>query len=348
MPFIDEILKYSTLSIIGMEKNTGKTESLNYILKRIESINKNRSIGHINVAITSIGIDGESIDQVSKTKKPEILLAKDTLFVTTENFYRLKSLTAEILNISKRKSSLGKLVTAKVVTSGKVIISGPSTVAWLEDYLKEMKALHVNLSIIDGALSRKSLGSPALTEAIILTTGAAVSPYLPELVKKTKFLLQLMNLPLVDIADNQTIEQLKYLDSGLYAITNDSRIIDIQIPSALLIHQYKENLFQNGQTFYIAGALTDQILNFLRIQKEIKETVLIVKDFTKIFASQEAVNSFIKSGGQIQLLLKNKLIAICVNPTSPSGFTYNSDLLCETLSKEFQIPVYDIVKNDYN
>ncbi len=347
MPFVDEILKYETLSIIGMEKNTGKTECLNYILKRIESKNKNTGNSHISVAITSIGIDGESIDQVSKTKKPEIFLAKDTLFVTTENFYRSKSVTAEILNLSHRKSSLGKLVTAKVVTPGKVIISGPSTVAWLEEYLQEMKALQVDLSIIDGALSRKSLGSPALTEAIILTTGAAVSPYLPELIKKTRFLLQLMNLPIVDIADNQLIDQLKYLDSGLYAISNNSQIIDIQIPSALLINQYKDNLFQFGNTFYIPGALTDQILNFLRIQKEIKKTVLIVKDFTKIFASQVALSSFIKSGGNIQLLLKNKLIALCVNPTSPSGFTYNSDMLCDTLSKEFQIPVYDIVKNDY-
>jgi len=348
MPFIDEILKYATLSIIGMEKNTGKTECLNYILKRIESKNNNRSDSPISVAVTSIGIDGESIDQVSKTKKPEILLAKNTLFVTTENFYRSKSLTAEILNLSHRKSSLGKLVTAKVVTPGKVIISGPSTVAWLEEYLQEMKTLHVDLSIIDGALSRKSLGSPALTDAVILTTGAAVSPYLPELIKKTRFLLQLINLPLVDFCNDQLVDQLKYKDAGLYAITSDFQVMDIQIPSALLIHQYKENVFQFGSTFYIPGALTDQILNFLRVQKEIHKTLVIVKDFTKIFASQEAVNSFIKSGGQIQLLLKNKLIALCVNPTSPSGFTYNSDMLCDVLSKEFQIPVYDIVKNDYN
>jgi hypothetical protein len=347
MPFIDEILKYKTLSIIGMEKNTGKTECLNYILKRIESINKNKSNSHIAVAITSIGIDGESIDQVSKTKKPEIFLAQNTVFVTTENFYRSKSLTSEILNLSQRKSSLGKLVTAKVITPGKVIISGPSTVAWLDQYLQEMKTLHIDLSIIDGALSRKSLGSPALTEAVILTTGASVSPYLPELLKKTRFLLQLMNLPLVDFSDDQIVDQLKYKDTGLYAISKDFKVMDIEIPSALLIHQYKENLFQYGYTFYIPGALTEQILKFLRIQKEIRKTTVIVKDFTKIFASQEVVQSFIKAGGQIQLLLKNKLIALCVNPTSPSGFTYNSEMLCDALSKEFQIPVYDIVKNKY-
>ena len=35
MPFIGEILKYKSLSIVGMEKNTGKTECLNYIIDRL-------------------------------------------------------------------------------------------------------------------------------------------------------------------------------------------------------------------------------------------------------------------------------------------------------------------------
>ena len=40
MPFIEEILKYKSLSIVGMEKNTGKTECLNYILGRISGMEK--------------------------------------------------------------------------------------------------------------------------------------------------------------------------------------------------------------------------------------------------------------------------------------------------------------------
>ena len=35
MPFIKEILKYDSLSIVGLEKNVGKTECLNYILSRL-------------------------------------------------------------------------------------------------------------------------------------------------------------------------------------------------------------------------------------------------------------------------------------------------------------------------
>ena len=67
MPFINEILKYDSLSIVGLEKNVGKTECLNYILSRLPLDAK-------SIAVTSIGIDGENKDQVTATKKPEIYL----------------------------------------------------------------------------------------------------------------------------------------------------------------------------------------------------------------------------------------------------------------------------------
>ena len=35
MGFVDDISDYRSLAIVGLEKNTGKTECLNYILRRI-------------------------------------------------------------------------------------------------------------------------------------------------------------------------------------------------------------------------------------------------------------------------------------------------------------------------
>ena len=64
MPFIKDILRYKSISFVGMDKNAGKTETLNYVLSRLHSFN-NKS-----VAVTSIGIDGETIDQVTKTSNP--------------------------------------------------------------------------------------------------------------------------------------------------------------------------------------------------------------------------------------------------------------------------------------
>ena len=51
MTFIDDILNYDSLSIVGLQKNTGKTVSLNYVLDRLPIYRK-------RFAVTSIGIDG--------------------------------------------------------------------------------------------------------------------------------------------------------------------------------------------------------------------------------------------------------------------------------------------------
>lgn len=349
MPFIDDILQYSSLSIIGMEKNTGKTECLNYIINRMQN-----RVNHIvksdkpyTLAVTSIGIDGENMDQVTHTHKPEIYLNPGNLFVTTEKHFREKRLTAEIIDISDRKTSLGRLVTAKALSYGRVILSGPNTTKWLEQFLVQMDRAGVDLTIIDGALSRKSSGSPIITQSLILTTGAAVSPYMPELLQKTKFVFKLINLPAFESDNTLLINQLKEIDNGVFAIDPHQKLHDLKIPSAMLINKFKDHLFDYGHVIYISGAVTDNILNFLRIQKEIRKTILIVKDFTRIFAKQENVHAFLNAGGSLKLLFKNKCIAICVNPTSPTGYTINSDLLCKTLCQELQIPVYDIVKNDY-
>lgn len=83
MPFIKEILKSDSLSIVGLEKNTGKTECLKYILDRLP-------VDKLRVAVTSIGIDGETTDQVTGTGKPQVFLKEGMLFATSEKFYKSK------------------------------------------------------------------------------------------------------------------------------------------------------------------------------------------------------------------------------------------------------------------
>ena len=53
--------------MVGMEKNCGKTECLNYIIRRLP-------LHERKVCVTSIGLDGERTDQVTRTPKPEIVL----------------------------------------------------------------------------------------------------------------------------------------------------------------------------------------------------------------------------------------------------------------------------------
>jgi hypothetical protein len=334
MPLIEQLQPYKSLSIIGMEKNTGKTTCLNYFLQQFKETER-------KIAVTSIGIDGEQIDLVTNTAKPEIKIFKGMGFVTSEFFYKKKKLTAEILDVSQRATSHGRLVFAKAVTSGNVILSGPNTTVWLKQSMEQLYALGFDFVIIDGALSRKSLASPTLSESLILTTGAAVSPILSELVRKTKFVYQLTQ---INEFKTDLKEKLENFETGIYALT-DNECIDLQISSSLLLETEKQKLFTNGNTHYTAGIVTNSLLNTLMISKEINKTILVAKDFTKIFADKTTLNHYLRAGGKLEVLKKNKLIAICVNPVSPQGYQMDSKKMIEALQKEVAVPVYDLMNN---
>lgn len=318
-----------------MEKNTGKTECLNYIIERLKLKNK-------SFALTSIGLDGESIDQVTETPKPEIEIPKNSIFVTSELHFRNKRLIAEILEISEKQTALGRLVTARAKSRGKVIISGPSDTVWLKNLIEKLTQLNPDIILVDGAISRKSQGSPSVTESIILTTGAALSANINTIVKKTNFTHSLIKS---DVFKFPKTDDLLNINNGLWAIGKNFEIYNLDIKSSLLLEKSSDKLFNHGNTIYISGILTDKLIDFARIQKNIDSTVLVVKDFTKIFVSPEKYSAFIAKGGKIKVLLKTKLISVCVNPVSPEGFVLNSSRLCDQLAKALGIPVYDIKTN---
>jgi len=334
MPFTGDILKYNSLSIVGLEKNTGKTECLNYVLKRLQHSGK-------QLALTSIGIDGESIDQVTFTHKPEIELFENLIFVTSEKHYREKLIDAEILHLSDKRTALGRLVTARAKGNGKVIFSGPSDSFWLRETIDDLKSYGVDTTIVDGALSRLSLGSPAVSESIILATGAAVSANINSLVRKTRFVYTLIQ---IEAFQSPVNDRLQCLENGIYAIDDQWNIVDLGIPSVFMLEKFRDKLLGKGNTLFVTGAVSDSLLNFLRVQKNIEEIVLVVRDFTRIFVSSEAYAAFIRKGGRIRVLMRTKLIAVCVNPVSPEGYVLDSHKLCEQMSESLGIPVYDVRK----
>ena len=332
MSLIDNILQCRTLSITGMAKNTGKTVTLNYLLEHLKALHK-------VVAVTSIGIDGEKTDQVTQTEKPEIELYEGTLFVTSEYHYRQRMLLSEIVDLSEEGTSLGRLVTARVLQAGKVILSGPATTGGVRKVLDRMGEYGVDLTIVDGALSRKSHASPTIADGLILSTGAAIAPDLNTIVKKTSELHDLMQLPEYEIS---LTEELLQMENGIFAI-EDGKPVSLNIPSSLLSDKYKAELFSHGNHLFISGILTDMMINFLKMQPEVKNSAVIVKDFTKIFVSPMTLRLFLSKGGRLFVLKRPNLLAVTVNPVAPSGFTVPSDILVKAMEGVFDVPVYDVV-----
>ena len=351
MPFIAELIKYKSCSIVGLEKNTGKTECFNYVMQRLP-------LDKIRVAVSSIGIDGETTDQVTKTAKPEIFLREGVYFGTSEKHYLTKLLTSELLEISDENTSLGNIVIGKALTPGKLLLSGPSSTNGLRRWMNEMQKYDIDLTIIDGALSRLSLASPAVSESMILATGAAYSANINTLVQKTAFVVQMINLELTSQENYDTFID---INNGVWAIDegtgnreqgtgnweqgtgNEVNLVDLKVASSLSININTEGL-KKCKTLYVSGALTDNFVNHIRQNKIFNETEIVVRDFTKIFLTPMTYNTFVNGKRKITVLQKSKLIAVCVNPTSPNGIVLDSEKLCKTLSEAINLPVYDLKK----
>lgn len=330
MPFIEDILKYKSISFVGMEKNAGKTQTLNYVLSRLRTFSK-------TIALTSIGVDGETTDIVTLTSKPEIEIYPNTTFITSQALYPQREIVSAIEEVSTQTTALGRLIKAKAITQGKILLAGPSDTVSLKKLIEKLEK-NTDLILIDGALSRKTFGSPSITQAMILSTGASLSASLNVVVKKTKFIYQMTQLPQYE---GKHAEQLQQIENGIYAIT-DEEIIDLQIPSLMMIDKYKDKIFDSGTRLFVAGALNDKFVQFLKIQKNIQDIEIIIKDFTKIFAQEDNVIQYLNRGGQIKVLDKANLIAITANPISPTGYHFNNQEMLDALRREIPIKIYNI------
>ena len=322
---------------MGLEKNTGKTETLKYVLDRLPVQTK-------RIAVTSIGIDGETTDQVTRTQKPEIVLREGMYFGTSETHYRQRRLLSELIDVSDEGTSLGRVVTARALTRGKILLSGPSSASSLKRWMSEMQQrFDIDLVIIDGALSRMSSASPAVSQSMILATGAAYSANINTLVSKTTHVVDLINL---DLTSERNVDTLTPLEKGLWFIDKDGELHALDTATSLSRDIHFQGM-DGCETLYVAGALVDGFLEKVRKNKDLKRVELVVRDFTKVFASPQQIRLFVKGGGRISVLSKSTLLAVTVNPTSPSGYVLDSDTLCGRLSEAIGLPVYDLLKDNH-
>ena len=336
MHLAEEIVKYRSVAIAGLAKNAGKTVTLNYLIREAHK-------RAFQIGVTSVGIDGESIDRVTLTAKPEIWLYEGMLFATSEAHYRNRLIQSEVTGIASRQTSLGKVVTARALSGGKVLLSGPADTFSLRQLIKDMLEEGIRTVIVDGALSRVSLASPAVTDAMILATGAALSPDINKIVSKTKFVCSLMELPEVDPCLKERLEPIA---TGVWSIDPDGNPVSLGIRTSLDLKAIKEGISKYGSRFYIPGVVTDKLLQFLSSQKEIKETELIVRDFTKLFIEPATLRVFLNKGGRLRVIKQTHLVAVTANPWSPAGYSVDKERLVESLRQELKVPVVYIDPED--
>ena len=219
------IEKYKRISIIGMEKNVGKTTLLN---KLIADIGKTKKLG-----LTSIGRDGEDIDVVTNTDKPRIYVREGSIIATGRDCLSKCDITKEILYVTNFTTPMGSIVLVRALSDGYVDIAGPSYNKQVKIVVELMEKFGSEISIVDGALGRKSTAISDVSEATILSTGAALSLDMPKVIDETKKTVYFLRLDEVDKNIKEKIKNFKdekavlFYKNGEVAILEVSNSIDL-------------------------------------------------------------------------------------------------------------------------
>jgi hypothetical protein len=330
--------KYKTLSIVGMAKNAGKTTALNFLIE--EAMDEGIVLG-----ITSTGRDGETQDLVTGTEKPRVYLDQGTLVSVPSQLFGLADAGLEILRRTKYSTAIGELLICKVQDAGYVQIAGPVINSETKKLCQDMFGLGCDLVMIDGAIDRKTIASPETSDAIILATGAVLSRSMKKVVEETAHVVHLYGLPEFDENDKVTefIRQDNYEHIIAFNDKGEGKVLDLV--TGLGAARYIDDAIEEDTRYiFIPGAFTNSVVADIT-NKHLKQVEFILKDPTKIFVNIMDWGQLRKRGFKVKVLKNIEIAAITVNPWSPQGYTFDSDVLIEEMRKLIpDMPIIDVRK----
>ncbi len=345
------------LALIGLSKNVGKTTTTNYLL---ETLLNEQFYQARELAITSLGLDGEASDALTGLPKPRYVPAAGLLIATTADLLRQAESDGaqfEHLALLSGRTALGPVILARVLQPGRVMLAGPTLLRDLRYTFAQFQSYGARLSIIDGAINR--LGAAAVTDACIVCTGASVGAT-PELVaRRTANVLTLLSTPQTALTD--AYRKLHPQARLLTFASDDNESFNAQtitiyagsIEPAAEAHWIVESL-QGKQTmqnpvYFLRGALTEELtrelLTQLPLSPPAKAAELIVSDGTKIFCHSVVLQRLSARGLHIRVANAIRILAITINPYAPEYLCSPRHLL-DALVKELSAPhplILDVV-----
>lgn len=327
---------YRSLSIIGMCKNAGKTTALNRMIAEYDRQG-------VVLGLTSIGRDGESRDVVTTTPKPRIYIRSGTLFATAAGLLPLCDMTREVLYATGIATPLGEVVLFRALSDGYVQLAGPSMNRQLMGVRTLFEEFGAEKIIIDGAISRRSLCSRAVTEATVLCTGASCHKDLDTVVSMTKHICDILNLP--ELADRALAETLEQSGEKLRFYTAEHEAVRPAADDA------DESAFlkRRGDVRYLAvsGAVTDAVISPLVLSGvPLEELTLVAEDASKVLAGEEWMSRFTRRGGTFAVRDAVSLRAVTVNPVSAYGYRFDAKVLKEKMTAALPVPVIDVKEDE--
>jgi hypothetical protein len=310
------------LALVGLAKNTGKTETLAAILAE-------HARAGLSVAVTSIGRDGERRDVIDeRIEKPPLQLQAGWLVATTGPLLRASGLDHERLLDTHIRTPLGEVVVARMSEPGEVEVAGPSVAQDVRAVSDAMLSLGAQQVLIDGAVDRRAASSPTVADGLVVATGAVLGHAVEQVVAATAEAVETVRLAQAhDAHDALVLERAAVLEAE-----------PAQIAQLLCEHP-------DARSLLVRGALGEGFMQALLVALRGRRQKLrvVVEDHTRVFLSEHAPSFYARQGISIEVLATTALKALTVNPVAPQSHRLDSRALRTALAAVAgDIPVIDV------
>ncbi len=337
------------LALVGLAKNTGKTEALAALLRELEA--KGRRVG-----VTSVGRDGEERDVIdSRIEKPRVLLPAGSLVATTDGLLRASDIPHELLEDTGVRTPLGRVLLARLEGVGAIEVAGPNAAADVRAVSDAMLAHGAEQVLIDGAIDRRAASSPNVADGLVIATGAVLDNDIDEVVLQTRDAVALVRLASVD-DDAETAPRLRELAAGGESVIVGEDLEPAPLPPRFLLSADSDQIAQlldenpAARWLLVAGALPERFLRGLLrpVRERRRELIVIVADPTKVFLWKRGPEWYQRRGVALRTLDRIALEAITVNPVAPQSHRFDSAQLRGLLAEAIpDVPIFDVLHSDY-
>jgi hypothetical protein len=315
------------LALVGLAKNTGKTETLAALLRELQDAGR-------RVGVTSVGRDGEERDVIdSRIAKPRVRLAAGSVVATTDTLLRASAIAHELLEETSVRTPLGRVLIARLDGAGAIEVAGPSAATDVRAVADAMLAHGAAQVLIDGAVDRRAASSPAVADGLVIATGAVLDRDIEEVARITRDAVDLVRLPLAHV-DGEPLAL-----PPRFALSADAEQI------ALLLDEHP-----GAHWLIVSGALPERFLRSLLapLRHRRRELALVVSDPTRVFLSERGPAWYRQQGAHLLTLSRTELRAITVNPLAPCSHRFDSRRLRALLREALpDVPIFDVLHADY-
>ncbi|MGP0103013.1 MAG: hypothetical protein ACLPUT_15520 [Solirubrobacteraceae bacterium] len=321
------------LALVGLAKNTGKTEALAALLRELQDAGR-------RVGVTSVGRDGEERDVIdARIEKPRVRLPAGSLVATTDGLLRASGIPHELLEDTGVRTPLGRVLIARLRGAGAIEVAGPSAATDVRAVADAMLAHGAEQVLIDGAIDRRAASSPDVADGLIMSTGAVLDRDIDEVVLQTRDAVDLVRLPSVEDAFHTAAEDERLALPPRFALTAEAE-------------QIAQLLDENpaARWLVVAGALPDRFLRSLvhPVHRRGRELALVVSDPTRVFLWKRGPEWYRRQGILLKTLKRIELEALTVNPIAPQSHRFDSAQLRALLEEAIpDVPVFDVLHADY-